>query len=273
MTQGWICLLYHDVTAGRLSQNGGPQRFAVSARAFESQLDMIRTAGLRACSIEEAAERAGDGCVAISFDDGDLGQYENAFPALARRGMTATFFITTSWVGRERFVTWEQLREMRDAGMSVQSHTHTHPFLSELDATQLTHELRQSKQAIDSALEQDTATLALPGGDEPRRALRHLLLDSGYSVVATSRWGSNPSTDRASRSAPLRVRRCTVQGEPSAAEFEKILLGDPWLHIRRRTRDRALNGVRAALGPSRYAPLRRKLLDWMGKPGGGSAAG
>jgi peptidoglycan/xylan/chitin deacetylase (PgdA/CDA1 family) len=236
----------------------------VSAQTFESQLDIIQSTGLSGCSIAAAMERSGEGCVAISFDDGNLGQYEFATEALLRRSMTATFFVTTSWVGREGFVTWDQLREMKDAGMSIQSHTHTHPFLSELKAASLSDELRKSKETIDAAMDQDTVSLALPGGNEPRRTLRHLVPESGYTVIATSSWGTNFNPGSMNRT-PLRIRRCTIQGKPIASDFQKILNGDSWLDLRRRTRGAALNGFRAILRPSRYARLRRRTLDRMGR--------
>src|SRR5687767_11200904 len=137
----WVCLLYHDVTAEGTPSTGGAEYFSVSSNAFGHQLDLIQEAGLRGCSIAEALARP-TGVAAISFDDGDTGQAVRAFPALAARGMNATFFVTTTWIGTSRYASWDQLREMRASGMSIQSHTHTHPFLSELDASALREELR-----------------------------------------------------------------------------------------------------------------------------------
>ena len=121
--------MYHDVGSHRVGMTGGTAYFAVHHSTFVRQLTIIQELGLRGCSIAETmADPAGR--VAISFDDGDAGQAAYAFPALRAAGMTATFFVTTSWVGSAGYVTWDQLREMRAAGMSIQSHTHSHPFLS-----------------------------------------------------------------------------------------------------------------------------------------------
>ena len=48
--------------------------FSVSKARFERHLDLIRDAGMRGCSIAEAIANPGTARVAISFDDGDLGQ-------------------------------------------------------------------------------------------------------------------------------------------------------------------------------------------------------
>jgi peptidoglycan/xylan/chitin deacetylase (PgdA/CDA1 family) len=234
----------------------------VSAGAFGRQLDLIRGLGLRGTSIAAAIEDPRD-AVAISFDDGDLGQATRAFPALAERAMTATFFVTTSWIGTARYASWDQLRDMRAAGMSIQSHTHTHPFLSELDERTLRDELRRSRGILDDRLGQRTTMIAFPGGDAPRPELRHLLAAEGYEVIGTSRWGRNAASSGAT---PRYIRRCTVRGAPRDEEFAAIARGDRWLGLKRQARERALAWLRSSLGPTRYARWRRGFLERT-KPG------
>src|SRR2546425_1196796 len=119
--------MYHDVSPQSPGITGGKDFFSVSEATFERHLSTIEGMGLRGVSIAEALAPGARDFVAISFDDGDLGQATRAFPLLAKHGMTATFFVTTGWIGRPEYASWTQLREMRDAGMSIQSHTHTHP--------------------------------------------------------------------------------------------------------------------------------------------------
>ena len=255
----WRCLMYHDIAPGAVSSGGGPEWFAVPLAAFARHLDLIREAGYLGCSIARALEHDGP-CLAISFDDGVRSHYEHAFPALVERGMTATFFIITDWVGRPGYATWSELREMRKAGMSIQSHTRSHPFLSELDGGALSEELVGSKATLDDGLGQETDQLALPGGDAPRGRLRGLIAEAGYRVVATSRWGSN-GQDTA-EDVKL-IRRCTVAGDPGEEYFRRVLHGDPSISRRRQLRERVLGGIRTVLGPSRYAAWRRQLLGRM----------
>jgi peptidoglycan/xylan/chitin deacetylase (PgdA/CDA1 family) len=265
VTGRWVCLLYHDVTPELGGPASGPRRFAVQPRSFEEQLDLIRDCGYRGCSIGDALTTPRERRVAISFDDGDLGQFARAFPALVARGMTATFFVTTSWVGRAGYVAWAQLREMKSAGMSIQSHTRTHPFLSELSGCALWDELAGSKADLDDTLEQSTHMLALPGGDFPPGRLRRLVKESGYSVVATSRWGYNRGAGPGG-TEPLYLRRCPVQGAPRRDYMRRVLTGDRWLAGQRRLREAFLGAVRRSLGASRYARWRRQFLDALAQP-------
>jgi peptidoglycan/xylan/chitin deacetylase (PgdA/CDA1 family) len=248
--------MYHDVTAAPEWRSGGTAFFSVTDTDFQRHLDLVASLGLRGCSIAQALANPRD-AIAISFDDGDLGQAARAFPALAARKMSATFFVTTSWIGTPRYASWDQLREMRAAGMSIESHTHTHPFLSQLDAESLRDELRRSRELLDERLEQRTTMLALPGGDAPRADLWSVVAEEGFPVIATSRWGRNgPAGD----GAPRLVKRCTVRGAPSDAAFVAIASGDRWLSFRKQARERVLAFARASLGPTRYARWRRVVL-------------
>jgi peptidoglycan/xylan/chitin deacetylase (PgdA/CDA1 family) len=252
--------MYHDISPDLGSTGGGPQRFAVPLEEFRRQLDQVQTAGYGGRSLREALRSDAGPVVAITFDDGDSGQFERGFRALVERSMTATFFVTTNWIGRPGYVSWAQLREMRAAGMEVQSHSSSHPFLSELGANDLTAELRGSKDVLDDGLAQDTDMLALPGGDWPRRALRGLIAAAGYRVVATSRWGTN-TWSRTGPDSLAEIRRCTVQGVTGAEAFKHIITADATLGRRRLVRETTLALLRRTLGPTRYAAWRKTLLD------------
>ena len=263
----FVCLVYHDVQPATNAAGGGPERFSVPLASFERVLDTIARAGYRGCSLADAIAARGARRVAITFDDGDLGQYQHAFPALAARGMTATFYIATDWVGRPGYVTWAHLREMVGAGMSIQSHTRSHPYLSELDAGRLRDELSGSKKILDDALGQDTAEIAFPGGDAPARRLTHVIADSGYRVSVGTRWGRNPDVN-GSRRIDEFVKRCTVRGETTEAMAQRIITADPTLALSWVAKEALLRRLRSSLGASRYARWRRVVLDtFAGSPG------
>jgi peptidoglycan/xylan/chitin deacetylase (PgdA/CDA1 family) len=261
MSNEWVCLMYHDVGSAGSSLRGARDFFSVTEASFARHLALLRDAGLEGCSLEQALPPGVEKRVAISFDDGNAGQATRAFPALVKSGMTATFFVTTSWVGRPGFVTWEQLREMHDAGMGIESHTHTHPFLSELPETRLVDELRRSRDLLSERLGKRPGMIALPGGDAPRGRLRRAFAREGYEVVATSKWGVNT---RRAGAPPGWVRRCTVRGALDDRAFLAIVNNDRWLELRKRAREGTLGFVRRSLGPSRYARWRHDFLDAVG---------
>jgi peptidoglycan/xylan/chitin deacetylase (PgdA/CDA1 family) len=250
--------MYHEVPQAH--DEAARSYFAVPVERFADQMARLRDEGLRAVSLETMLETRDPDLVALTFDDGHQTHYASAFPVLAAMGFSATFFVTTGWVGRRASVSWNQLQEMAAAGMSIQSHTHTHPFLSALDGESVARELRESKRQLDEHLAQDTVTLALPGGDAPRRRYSDAIATSGYRIVATSAWGTNAWALRGA-GAPVVVRRYTVRQDTSLKRFADLAMGlSPWWS-REGLRLRTLNEVRRVFGPERYARWRRALLQ------------
>jgi len=221
-------------------------------------MSLLRRRGLLGESLERVVTAPAENRVAITFDDGHHTHYESAFPILREHGFRATFFVTTSWVGTAGYVTWAQLREMAAAGMSIQSHTHSHPFLSTLDSSGVERELGESKRLLDEELGQQTVTLALPNGDPPRPGLGVGPAEAGYRIVATSQWGTN-------RGGPAEgvtsVRRYTVRSDTSVARFDQLATGRSPAWSLEGLRLRGLNGVRRLLGPERYSRWRRTILS------------
>lgn len=95
-----ICL--HNVIQGPLDAFD-EKCSRISTEEFERFLDEV--AGrfdLVSYSDYEARLRAGEcpaDCVALSFDDGFLGVFDHAMPALAKRGLTAIAFINPPYLG------------------------------------------------------------------------------------------------------------------------------------------------------------------------------
>jgi len=102
--------------------------------------------------------------VLLTFDDGMLSDYDVAFPILAEKGRRAAFFITTAEVGAKGRVTWEHLREMAAAGMTLGAHGHTHRFLPELGPDEQRVELETSRALIQDKTGAAVRMMSLPGG-------------------------------------------------------------------------------------------------------------
>lgn len=253
MSANWACLMYHEVPAA----GEGAGYFAVPRAEFAAQLDRMRSAGLGGRSLEAVLGGDTRATVAITFDDGHATHARDAAPELAARGMTATFFVVSDWVGRAGYATWAELREMADAGMSIQSHTRSHPFLSELPRTGALEELRASRIEIEDRIGRPVTTIALPNGDFPRA---DDFDSAGYRWVATSRWGANRGTGHAVR----QVRRYTVRRSTSLDVVERLARGQASALSPEGVRLELLGRIRAAVGPTRYARWRRAVLDRVG---------
>jgi len=69
-------------------------------------------------------------------------------------------------IGDEMLLTWSEIKDMKLAGMDIGSHTKTHRVLSTLYEDELLEELSESKNILESHLEEPICSLSYPvGGD------------------------------------------------------------------------------------------------------------
>lgn len=122
---------------------------------------------------------------AITFDDGHWSHSEIVLPALQKRGLVATFFLVTSWVGTSGYLTWDEARALLSSGMAIGSHTVSHRVLAGLNRHEVKTEFEISKAYLEDRLAAPVTSLSLPGGYAPR-SLRQLALQTGYRRIYTS---------------------------------------------------------------------------------------
>ena len=107
---------------------------------FEAQMQMLKDKGITVIGMQDylawrRSEKAiPPRCAVISFDDGWKSQYDVAWPIMKKFGYPFTMFIYTEGVqgghfGGGQAISWEQLAEMRDAGVDIEAHSATHQDL------------------------------------------------------------------------------------------------------------------------------------------------
>lgn len=155
--------------------------------------------------------------VALTFDDGGSDNYSVAFRLLKEYGQTATFFVITKTVGGDGQMTWEQLREMTEAGMSVQSHTFSHPDLTGVSDARLRSELVDSRTAITEAVGEPGYALCYPAGAYDERVIE-AVRDAGYAMAVVTDKGEALDPE-----AIFEIRRGRVQAHLSLAGFANLI--------------------------------------------------
>ncbi|HVL59552.1 MAG TPA: poly-beta-1,6-N-acetyl-D-glucosamine N-deacetylase PgaB, partial [Burkholderiaceae bacterium] len=139
----FVALSYHDVAP---SLRDSPERDTVETAALAQQFDWLRANGYTVVGIDEliAAQRGErplpPKAVLLTFDDGYRSFYTQVFPLLKAFGYKATVALVGAWldappgstviydgkpVPRERFLDWDQIREMADSGLvELASHSY-----------------------------------------------------------------------------------------------------------------------------------------------------
>ena len=201
-------LLYHTLYERETNR----ERYAISARNFESQMRYLYDHGFRSLSLDDLSMAEQISAVdrkkiAITFDDGNESDYSIALPILKKYGLMAIFFLTVGRVSSHGYLNWRQVTDLNTNGMSIQSHGLTHSFLSDLKNGDLRRELLESKEEIQLKLGKEVKYLSLPGGFGSPIVLK-AARDSGYRGVCTSRPGLN----------------LPGQGAPELGIFRRIIL-------------------------------------------------
>ncbi len=103
-------------------------------------------AGLAAPAAHAAPPQA---VVSLTFDDGDVDQYLNAFPVLQQYGLHATFYVITGFIGvNSNNMTLSQLQNLASAGNEIAGHTVLHPDLTQLSTDEATREICQGRNTL-----------------------------------------------------------------------------------------------------------------------------
>lgn len=125
-----ICLCYHNI------DDHGSKALTLSIAEFEREMEAIKTNGFTVIPMQDfLAWRRGEknipnkSCI-ITIDDGWVSAYTNAWPILKKYNYPFTLFIYINYVNTGgKSMSWDQLAEMRDAGVDIQSHTYSHSSL------------------------------------------------------------------------------------------------------------------------------------------------
>lgn len=223
-----IVLCYHIVES--------PQdaRMEVSRDTFLQQMGYLALTGYNVISLRDAYDYASGkrksippNSVVITIDDGWRSTYTEVFPEMQKRNFPFTVFIYPNIIGKTALaLTWKQVKEMADAGVDIQSHSLTHPFLTrhrhdtvsddEYDAW-VKKELVESKKILERETGREVSFLAYPYGDYDTRLTR-AVARAGYEAALTCEFGRVRAG-----SNPLRMKRFVIDKRMDFASFRHYL--------------------------------------------------
>jgi peptidoglycan/xylan/chitin deacetylase (PgdA/CDA1 family) len=130
--------------------------------------------------------------IVATFDDGNHSDIDIAAPILVDHGLRGIFFPCSGRIGRQGYLTADEIRALNAEGFEIGSHGVDHVPWKGLGADALTHEVAQSKAAIEEVLGREIASAALPFGAYDAATLR-ALRKSGYRTVYSSDPGISPA--------------------------------------------------------------------------------
>lgn len=157
---------------------------------FESHIRELTEGPYNVLPVSEIVEalRAGkelpERTVGITIDDAYLSVYAEAWPRLKTAGLPFTLFIATDPVDRDYdgILTWDQIREMHDAGVEIGAHTASHLHMADAAAARNRSEMERSLRRFETELGERPTLFAYPYG-EAGLAERKIVREFGFDTA------------------------------------------------------------------------------------------
>lgn len=189
-------LMYHHIDIAGPTADAIRRDLSVPPASFAAQMSYLARNGYHAISVLDLVEYLATGKplppspVVLTFDDGYLDNYTNAFPVLKGLGFTGTFFIITDFVGQGEYMSWEHAARMATLGMDLESHTLDHPDLTTLSADRLSRQMSESRAVLESRLGKPVRYLSYPAGRYDGAVMR-AAEKAGYLGSVTTVYGES----------------------------------------------------------------------------------
>jgi peptidoglycan/xylan/chitin deacetylase (PgdA/CDA1 family) len=231
-------LMYHYISGVPVNDPDPVLRasLSVSPPLFNQQLDFLQQQGYHSITLNQLMNALYYGVplpnkpIILTFDDGYLDAYTDAYPALKAHGFSAMFYIITGFVGQQTQMSWDQMREMLANGMQMGSHTVHHANLGlayMASAAQVNQELQVSQTDMQNQLGISIQHFCYPfgspftGNDTTlQQNVVGLLAANGYIDAVTD---PGPTGVTQSSTAPFVLLRLRNDGRSSLQDFMNML--------------------------------------------------
>ncbi|MDF1733195.1 MAG: polysaccharide deacetylase family protein [Minwuia sp.] len=179
-----VVLMYH-----RFGEDDVPLT-NIRLEQFEAHLEHLETEGYSVLPLATVLDALADGkplpekAIAITADDAYLSVMTEAWPRLKARGWPITLFVATDPVdqGLRRYLSWDQIRQLRDEGMDIGGHSASHGHLTFMDPATARADVARGMERLQTELGQSPDVFAYPFGEYSLR-LRKVIADMGFRAA------------------------------------------------------------------------------------------
>ena len=173
-----------------------PASTSVTPAQFADQLEYLSHNGFTVMALRDVALslyhqlELPDKCVSLTVDDAYLSVYQNAYPLVRKYQWPLSIFVSSDHVADDSslYMSWAQLREMQQHGVSIENHSksHVHLIRQQTGETEqqwlarIRHDILHSQQEITRQTGVTPQLFAWPYG-EYNTALGNLLRELGLT--------------------------------------------------------------------------------------------
>lgn len=178
-----VVLMYHRFDDDRVAA------LNTTSEQLTTHIEELKSGGFSVLPLPEIARsmRTGaalpDKAVAITVDDSSTGFYTRAWPLLRRAGLPVTLFVATDEIDRGgETMNWEQLRELRAAGVTIASQGAARLRFPRVGAEAAAADLARARARFERELGQNPDLFAWPGGEADSASIA-LVRQAGFTAA------------------------------------------------------------------------------------------
>jgi peptidoglycan/xylan/chitin deacetylase (PgdA/CDA1 family) len=230
-----IILTYHRI----LDSERDLLLYDVSLSHFREQMDSLR----RRQSPEPKID------ILLTFDDGFQCWAYEVLEILNEHGLKAHFFVCLKHLEKEE-IAREDIAKLREAGMTLGSHSMTHRFLHTLSERDLEFEMNESKKILQEITGDEIDEFSLPYGVCTPKIVA-AAQRAGYKKLFTSTVGVNVNHS-------FSLKRIAIKRNTSLTDFQELIQGNG---MRSRVLGQILKEtIKKTIGIRTFHTLRNKII-------------
>jgi peptidoglycan/xylan/chitin deacetylase (PgdA/CDA1 family) len=240
-----VALIYIPILSYHRVVEGVKSPLAVPPAEFLHQMKWLRDNGFRGVTLADAlagragrlsgqaggAGGAGRGMKAftVTFDHGYADNFRNALPVLKEYRIPAHIFLVTDLIDtkqllptpdavntnpqRDRLMTWDEVQQMKEAGMDIGSMGGSHTDLTAMTPEAVRADLDRSRDSIRGFIGSDADYFCYPFGRTNAR-IKEIVKQAGFRGAVYTPAGKTGGMDRYS------LRRVAIPGGTSDKAFQ-----------------------------------------------------
>ena len=205
-------LCYHHIREIKPGDSENMKSYSVTPAAFSEQMKVLSDSGYKTILPDELYDYLAYGksipekSVMITFDDTDLEQYTLGAAEMKKYGFKGVYFIMTISIGRPRYMSKEQIKELSDDGHQIACHTWDHHMVTKYQQADWDKQLGETKVKMEAMTGKKIDYFAYPFGIWNPQSIPDIK-SRGYKMAFIL------STKRDSIDPLYTVRRMIVPGQ------------------------------------------------------------
>ena len=222
-------LLLHDIAESeRIGMLKRGSRYLISLKTLKDAICLAESRTTQFEQLDNTRKNKSPQCnyVSITVDDGG-GSSIMTGEFLAEKGIRATFFIVSQFIGKNGFLETNEIQSLYTMGHKIGAHSHRHPNpFHQLSKNQIREEVKKCKLILEKIIDDEVNSFSVPGGEVCKETLMILQESSlGLKEIYTS---TPYQGDYAGNSSTKIYGRLCIEANMNAKTIANYCVGKGW---------------------------------------------